>query len=303
MCWSAVSTTPARVMACESAYGWYACRAKGRGMRVAVGILSVIGVCHATWPALVVRADGPGHGDAELRMRVLFDSTSGHAGWHTGWGYAALLQLGEQTVLFDTGADGQALLSNLARAGVRPSEIDHVVLSHDHPDHAGGLATLLQVSPHPEVHIPRGASIRTQQVVRAAGARLTLVSRPTRIAPRVHSTGPLGKRIPEQALVLTTETGLVVVAGCAHPGLERMLRAARRLHRRPIDTVAGGWHLLNASRQRIRRVIAALRRLDVRRVIPGHCTGRQMVRALRDAWGDAFIDGAVGRPLPFPLDR
>lgn len=51
-----------------------------------------------------------------------------------------LVRSGADIVLFDTGTDAAGLLAALASAGVAPADVTHVVLSHMHPDHIGGLS-------------------------------------------------------------------------------------------------------------------------------------------------------------------
>ena len=91
--------------------------------------------------------------------------------------------------------------------------------------------------------------------------------------------------------------GLVVVTGCAHPGIVAMVRRARKVAGDDVALVMGGFHLGGASRDRIERVIADLRRLGVRRVGPCHCTGDQAIRMFEEAFGADFVPVGVGQTV------
>lgn len=82
---------------------------------------------------------------------VVFDNYPGSEGLCTGWGFACHLQLPTVTVLFDTGADGGALVDNMLALRLQPDEIDLIVLSHAHGDHTGGLRDIVSLSPDARV--------------------------------------------------------------------------------------------------------------------------------------------------------
>jgi 7,8-dihydropterin-6-yl-methyl-4-(beta-D-ribofuranosyl)aminobenzene 5'-phosphate synthase len=116
----------------------------------------------------------------------------------------------------------------------------------------------------------------------------------------------MGSRIVEQALVVETGEGLVVVTGCAHPGVVEMVRRSvsfvadrageavgsvggQALH--PY-LVMGGFHLGSASSRRVETIIADFRELGVQRVAPCHCTGDQARQMFASAFGvDATLAG------------
>jgi glyoxylase-like metal-dependent hydrolase (beta-lactamase superfamily II) len=55
-----------------------------------------------------------------------------------------IVNTGKHRVLVDTGADGLdsntgKLLQNLQTQGIKPEDIDTVILTHGHPDHIGGI--------------------------------------------------------------------------------------------------------------------------------------------------------------------
>ena len=121
------------------------------------------------------------------------------------------------------------------------------------------------------------------------------------IVPGIRTTGQVGTQIPEQALVLNTQTGTVVLTGCAHPGVLRMVEQAREVNPGAVALVMGGFHLLRASGEEIQGVIQEFRRLGVSRVGPTHCTGLMAMEAFRAAYGEKFQRLGVGRVLTFPL--
>jgi lysophospholipase L1-like esterase len=126
------------------------------------------------------------------------------------------------------------------------------------------------------------------------------------ICKNVYLTGAMGKSPVEQTLVLNTEDGLVVVTGCAHPGIVGMVKQAKEMLDRPVDLVCGGFHLLNMSDEQVKGIIAEFKALGVKRVGATHCTGEKQIALIREAYGADFVPLGVGRVLEFrstPIDR
>src|SRR6185503_12886225 len=58
------------------------------------------------------------------------------------WGFAALVEVDGRKILFDTGAHEDTVQRNLRELKVDLSDVELVVLSHNHDDHTTGLMTL-----------------------------------------------------------------------------------------------------------------------------------------------------------------
>ena len=242
--------------------------------------------------------------DGEIVVTVLFDNLYHDPaftpeGLETGWGFAALLETPDHTILFDAGADGDILLENMRILGKNPSAIEAVVISHAHGDHTGGLQALFDLGLRPTLYLLSAfpgefrhwAASATEVVEVEAGAR---------IIPGIRSTGQVGTAIPEQALVLETAGGPVVLTGCAHPGAVQMARRAQEISPGQLHAVLGGFHLLEAEAFEIRAIIEAFRRMGVTRAGPTHCSGELAMTLFEGAYGSEFIHLGVGRILRFP---
>jgi len=243
----------------------------------------------------------PSEGEAML-LTILFDNNPHDPALRTGWGFAAWLEYGGQTVLLDTGADGAILLENMAALDLDPEAVDVVVLSHDHGDHTGGLDRLLEANAATcagggkcvTVYVPAGFPARARARARSAGATVVEVDAALEILPGVWSTGPVGSGLVEQALVVETSLGLLVVTGCAHPGADRMVARAQEVAGGQVHLVVGGFHLGGASRARLDAIVAEFRRLGVEKVAPCHCTGDEAREVFRAAYGDDFYASGAG---------
>lgn len=226
-----------------------------------------------------------------MTLTVLFDNYAGAAGLETAWGYACLVEGLQQTILFDTGGDGAMLLRNMDKLSIAPADIDVVVLSHEHGDHTGGLRAVLVANPKVTVYVPQSFSSALKQQMVDAGADLIEVSAPLEIVPGATLTGEVGSAIREQALALAGSQGLVVLTGCAHPGIVAMVNAAKQATGLEPDLVMGGFHLGASSGVEIDRIVAELQALGVRRAVPSHCSGD----LARGRFVAAF--GTVGVPV------
>jgi 7,8-dihydropterin-6-yl-methyl-4-(beta-D-ribofuranosyl)aminobenzene 5'-phosphate synthase len=222
----------------------------------------------------------------------------------TSWGFACWVETEETTVLFDSGGDGAVLMNNLTELGLDPQAIDVVVLSHAHGDHTGGLMALLGRGIKPTVYVPASFSAAFKRDVQRL-TDLIEVTEAITVAPSIHITGEVGSGIIEQALVVETRDGPVVVTGCAHPGVVEMVRRAEVAVASATDTaqartgdpvalVMGGFHLGSASRARIEGIIADFRDLGVQRVAPCHCTGDRARQLFADAFGADCVLAGVG---------
>ncbi len=211
------------------------------------------------------------------------------------WGFSALVTGPEKTILFDTGSDGALLRENMAALQIDPGRIDIVVLSHVHGDHTGGLTGLLRENPHVSVHLPASFPVRFKEAVRELGATVIEIKEPQEICRDVYTIGVLGRRIKEQALVLRTQRGLVVLTGCAHPGIAGIVKEVRRLHAENILLVMGGFHLEWVTRWKIQAIITAFQDGGVRYVAPTHCSSDKARRLFQQTYGPAYVEAGVGR--------
>lgn len=235
--------------------------------------------------------------DGEIVLTVVYDNNPCREGLETAWGFSCLVEGWGEAVLFDTGGDGELLVRNLARLGIDPGGIGAAVISHAHGDHTGGLSSLLRADPEMDVYLPASAPGGLKDSVREAGAPLVEVSGARRIREGVWSTGELGTEIREQALVVQSDAGLLVVTGCAHPGIVKVVEAAKAACPGEVLLVVGGFHLGSAGRDDIGRIAADLKALGVRNVGPCHCTGAAAAGALRGAFGGGFLEVGVGRRI------
>ncbi len=231
-------------------------------------------------------------------LTIIYDNNAYDARLQTEWGFACWVQYGDKVLLFDTGGDGAILLDNLQALGLDPQDIDVVVLSHDHGDHTGGMEQLLATGVRPDVYLPSTFPTQYKNELREL-VTVHEVSGSQQILPGVYSTGKMGYSIPEQGLVLKTSCGLVVVTGCAHPGIADMVSRAKEVGQADLYLVAGGFHLSEASPAAVRQICEDFRDIGVQTVAPTHCTGEEAVGIFASEFGDAYLPAGVGWGIGF----
>ena len=236
-----------------------------------------------------------------LRLTVLFDNVAHRSGLTPGWGFSCLVEGAGATVLFDTGSDGGTLLANMRQLGFSPAAVAAIVLSHIHADHTGGLEALLALKPDLDVWLPATFPASFQRAIAGRGARVRPVAAGGRLFGQVFSTGPLGHGVTEQALIVDTAKGLVVITGCAHPGIAHIAEVAMQVTGRRIHLLMGGFHLMSADLAEVQGVVGRLRALAVEKVAPSHCTGEAAIARFRHAWGPDFVEGGLGAVIELPL--
>ncbi len=234
-----------------------------------------------------------------LSITVVYDNNPYKSGLATSWGFACVIRAAEKTILFDTGGNSAVLLNNMRQLGIDPQEIDAVVLSHFHGDHVGGLNGFLHENIKVTVYLPATFPPGFNESLNRAGVKTVEVNDSARIGIGVYSTGILGTMIKEQALMISTDRGMIVITGCAHPGIVNILEIAKDILEEKIQLVMGGFHLAAMRKPELEEIITAFRKLGVERVGPCHCSGELARQTFKQEYGSNFLDVGVGRLIEF----
>jgi 7,8-dihydropterin-6-yl-methyl-4-(beta-D-ribofuranosyl)aminobenzene 5'-phosphate synthase len=230
---------------------------------------------------------------------IVYDNNPFDTRLLTAWGFSCLIRLPTKTVLFDTGGDSVTLLHNMRELQIDPGEVDIVVLSHIHGDHVGGLGGFLEQNSAVTVYLPQSFPDSFKDEVKSLGAKLEEVAEAGELFPGVYTTGELGNGTREQALIVATSKGLVIVTGCAHPGVVNIIRVAKDIVADDrVYLVMGGFHLAGASSAQIESTVQEFRRLSVENVAPCHCSGDETRRLFKESYGEAYMESGVGKRVP-----
>lgn len=218
-----------------------------------------------------------------MKLTIVFNNEA-REGFRQGWGFACLAEDGSKKVLFDTGCDGRDLLYNLEKLGIDPAKIDAVVLSHQHRDHTGGLFELLKHNDNAEVFVLDSFSEHFKSEVRRKAGKMTEVKEEAKIADRIYTTGLVPGNPDEQALVIETGKGIVLIVGCSHPGVDKIMERAKRRGESSsrIHAIIGGFHGFSD--------IEALAGIDI--IGACHCT--QHIREIKERFPKQFREIKAG---------
>jgi 7,8-dihydropterin-6-yl-methyl-4-(beta-D-ribofuranosyl)aminobenzene 5'-phosphate synthase len=213
------------------------------------------------------------------------------------WGFSSVVTVPEKNILFDTGGDGGILLDNMKKLGIRPSEIDVVVLSHIHGDHTGGLKEFLRYNSQVTVYLPGSFPTQIKQNIGSLGAEVKSVREPEELFEGVFTTGELDGGIEEQSLLVKASEVFCIITGCAHPGIINVTKRAKEITGKEVYLAMGGFHLSGAFRSQISYVAESLLRLGVQKVASCHCSGDEARKLFKDYFGENYIDSGVGKEI------
>ncbi|MBN1656224.1 MAG: MBL fold metallo-hydrolase [Deltaproteobacteria bacterium] len=209
-----------------------------------------------------------------MKITIIYDNETLRGDLQANWGFAALVDSNGRRILFDTGASGALLLSNMKALEIAPEGIDDVFISHFHFDHTGGLSAFLDRHGDVTVWIP--PSFRGVKNARS----VIEVGTPKTLFDGIHSTGELEGI--EQSLCVQTRKGILVVAGCSHPRMKTILGQASRFGE--VYGIIGGLHGNTAE---------SLNGLKF--ICPTHCT--QYQHEIRSLYPEQYTQGGAGKVI------
>lgn len=239
----------------------------------------------------------PNSDSNDLSLTIVYDNNPYKEELETRWGFSCYIEGTEKTILFDVGGESSVLLGNVKKLGIDPESIDTIVLSHIHYDHIGGLSDFLKVNAEVTVLLPESLPQSIKDTVTNAGAKLVEVHKPVKICKNVYSTGELGGFIKEQSLVIKTSKGLVVITGCAHPGIVNIVKEAKEMHGSQVYLALGGFHLCWMNSWQVKGIVKGLKEQNVKKVAPCHCSGDLARKLFEKIYEKDFILSGVGKKI------
>ena len=264
------------------------------------------------------------------QITVLYDAFGKTSTMTKDWGFAALIEYGGKRILFDTGNNAEIFAHNVEAKGVDLRQLDFAIVSHRHGDHTSGLNHLLKVNPAVKIYAPQenfgvfGAALPSSFYKRNESlpadmqyfdgkppdtlrfgtpwpeANFTWIAKTTEVAPGFHlillnGTWGVDLEVKEISLAIDTPDGIVLIVGCSHPTIEKIVEAAKNAINKPIHLVLGGTHLLPAKNDQIRSIAVSLRdNWGVRYLAPVHCTGEPAFAILKETFGDHYVYAGLG---------
>jgi len=257
---------------------------------------------------------------SHLEIIPLYEEAGSSSGFRIGHGVSYLIRTDSATVLMDVGdnPDGSSIPpfeQNMQQLGIGWDEIDRIVISHLHPDHVGGV----------DAWRKHTVSMGDFELPGDLGDRLIFVPAPVTFKGAIHATVPtlpaldvattgvisypevfplslIEPKGMEQALVIHVEDeGLVLISGCGHPTLERLVERAENLYGLPVIGVVGGLHYENTSAEEVQPHIQFLQARQTKLVaLSPHDSSPQALAAFEQAFPGSYRTISVGQPIQFP---
>ncbi len=213
------------------------------------------------------------------------------------WGLSIAIEINGSLILFDTGPSPEVLKHNAIAMGIDLSQVDIVIISHEHSDHYGGIKAVVNANKSVKIYIPADSSTAFKSWIRSLTTNIVEVRKTIEIIENVYVFKEMYGPPYEIALVIATKKGLIVIVGCSHPGIVNMLNEIKEDFNSSIWIVLGGFHTFYLNKQEANELIRKLISLEVEKIAPIHCSGDTIRHLLKQKYPEHYIELAVCRSL------
>jgi len=234
-----------------------------------------------------------------MKITVVYDNSilkKNKKGLRSSMGFSCFIQTQHNNILFDTGWNGDMLISNMKLLGIDYKNIDIIFISHNHGDHEGGLSRYLTLNPNPKVFVPKSfyESLRNRLGPQQTELRKNIyaVKEKLEIYPGIFSTGEIEGvfikenqkiLIKEQSLIINCRKGIIVIVGCGHSGINNILNSANNFGK--VYALIGGFH--DFEEYNLLK--------DIPLIVPTHCTKHK--KEIFKLFPNSCNEGGVGYEL------
>ena len=175
-------------------------------------------------------------------------------------GVSYLIKADQTTILMDVGFNKKKehpspLMHNMDVLGVSPEEINAFFISHPHLDHVGGMNEQRKKQfslSQGDVKVPAVPVYAPEKISPSAwnpGPVPDVVSGPKKLAPGLASIGVIPRNLyllgytREHSLAVNVAgKGIIIIIGCGHQTIERIIDRAVALFDQPVYGIIGGLH-------------------------------------------------------------
>jgi len=271
----------------------------------------------------------------KVEITTLVENTAGeHHQLQSEHGLSFLVRAGEATLLFDTGASSR-FIRNAQTLAIDLSEVSQVLISHGHYDHSGGYKAFLDQGVKAKLLVKPGffnkkygvtgrrseylGNAFTREDLVEAGVEIKIIHEDVKeVAPGVFSVSGFERNCPmeqinprfrverdgdevadefrdEQAMVVKSQKGLILVLGCSHPGLINIIDSVKNRFEEDIYAVVGGTHLVEAEPERLEKTMDYLLEQKIPVIGISHCSGGQAHRSyIKSRLKDRYFHNCTG---------
>lgn len=275
------------------------------------------------------------------KITTLSENTAGLGNFLGEWGLSILVETGDLTLLLDAGqsisAAVNASLLGIDLSRVDQIVLSHGHYDHTGglPHILRKMGKTIPIVAHPDIWTDKYSGRESQdyryigiphqrQLLESLGASFNLHTGPVKIGDVITTSGEVpmvtgfekvepyllvkdangfkqDELLDDQALIIETGEGLIVILGCAHRGIINTLYHARQLTGvEKVYAVLGGCHLMDASEERVRLTIAALKDVGVQKLGVSHCTGLSAACRMAREFGEGFFFNNAGTVTSLP---
>ena len=234
-----------------------------------------------------------------VKITTLVDNDVWKRGLASSWGLSLYVEINTEeerhTILMDTSGSFDPLFKNASKLEVKLSDVEAVFISHWHGDHCGSLSHVLPLLRHfTPVYVPSENSSGIRKI-REAGGTPMVCSDPVEFMEGVMSTGEIGGWTSEHSLAMNVKNkGLVILTGCAHPGIVSTVKRAQQVSGiSKVYAVIGGFHI-SSLREGI-NIAKFLHEIGVKLVSPCHCTGVNAKIAIAKVMEEKYVENGSGQ--------
>jgi len=231
-----------------------------------------------------------------MKFSIVFDNYLANEKLESFWGFSCMI---EDYFLFDTGSNGRALVRNMAKMGFNLNDLKYLFISHPHWDHIGGIDSVVDINRNLTLFLPDSLSALYIKDLKKLSREVKVINEyPRKLFGKFYLTGVMHP-VGEQSLVIDEGEFSIVVTGCSHPGIVNIVKRAIEMLNKPVLYALGGFHLMRSDEEEIAKVINELKNLGVEYITPTHCTGELAIEMFKEAYGENYIPGGVGRIIEF----